>query len=142
VSVLPPRPIAVPWQQAAEQARKLSSEFAPFEIEVGEVALFGVTQVIYLEVKRGADELRRMHDAMVRGLLAFDEPYPYHPHVTLAQELDPGTVEAAYRVAVERWREYRGPRSFRVDKTVFVQNTLCNGWLDLAELSLGTVPVG
>lgn len=141
VSVLPPRPIGVPWQQAAEEARLMAGEFAPFEIEAGNLALFPPTQVIYLEIARGAEQLHRMHDALGRGSLSFDEPFPYHPHITVAQELDPDTVTQAYEHAAKRWQAHTGPRTFRAEKAVFVQNTSKNHWIDLAELSLGVVPV-
>ena len=141
VSVLPPRPISVPWQQAAEEARLMAGEFAPFEIEAGDLALFLPTQVIYLEIARGAEQLHRMHDALGRGSLSFDEPFPYHPHITVAQELDPDNVRSAYEHAARRWQAHTGPRTFRADKVMFVQNTSKNHWIDLAELSLGVVPV-
>ena len=84
----------------------MAGEFAPFEIEAGDVTMFAATEVVYLQVTRGAEELRKMHDAFARGLLAFGEPYPYHPHITLGQELGPGGAEAAFEVAVRRWREH------------------------------------
>ncbi len=44
-------------------------------------------------------------------------------------------------LAERRWREYQGPRVFRAERAAFVQNTVANCWLDLAEYSLGAVPV-
>lgn len=141
VSVLPPRPLFSPWQLVSEEARALAGEFPPFEIEAGEPAIFPSTQVIYLELARGAEELRQIHDALCRGPLKFAEPYPYHPHITLAQELPPGSLPRVWEESVRRWKEYTGPRSFRAEKAVFVQNTGQNRWVDLAEFALGAVPV-
>lgn len=141
VSVLPPRPLLVDWRLASEQLRGLTDNWAPFEIALTEVNIFPLTKVIYIELGRGASELRRMHGAMERDALAFEEPYEYHPHVTLAQEIDGQNVEALAECAARRWREYRGPRSFRAERAMFVQNTLQNCWIDLAEYSLGAVPV-
>jgi hypothetical protein len=67
-----------------------------------------------------------------RGALAFPEPFAYHPHVTLAQEIPPGRVEALRELAELRWREFRGPRKFRAESAVFVRNTRGNLWIDLA----------
>jgi hypothetical protein len=50
-------------------------------------------------------------------------------------------VAAVHRRAKEIWEAYRGPRSFRADRAAFVQNTLGNCWIDLAEFSLGAVAV-
>ena len=87
VSVLPPRPISRPWQQVCEEARARAEEFAPFVVEAGDVNVFKATEVVYLELTRGGEELRRMHAVLSRGTLEFEEPYEYHPHITLGQEL-------------------------------------------------------
>ena len=141
VSVLPPRPLAVEWQAASGQARALAEGWAPFEIELTGLRIFPVTNVIYLEIGAGAADLRRMNAAMNSGALEFQEPFPYHPHVTLAQEIPPQEVQAVHELARRRWKEYRGGSVFRAERTVFVQNTLDNCWLDLAGYSLGAVAV-
>jgi 2'-5' RNA ligase len=141
VSVLPPRALSVDWKQASEQGRSLAAGFDSFEIEAGEMAIFPVTDVIYLEISKGADELRRMHNAMNSDALAFDEPFIYHPHVTLAQQLEPSNVQSVYAEACRRWAAYAGKRSFWAEKLVFVQNTEDKGWIDLTQFTLRGVPV-
>src|ERR1035438_4772117 len=59
VTVLPPRPLA-----AAGQARALTEGWAPFEIELAGLQIFPVTNVIYIQIGAGAEELWRMHAAM------------------------------------------------------------------------------
>ena len=137
VSVLPPRPLTVEWQAAAGQARALTAGWTPFEVELTGLQIFPVTNVIYLEIGAGAEELRRMHTAMNAGALEFEEPFPYHPHITLAQEIPQQEVRAIYELAQRRWREYRGSGVFRAERTVFVRNMLDNCWIDLAECRLG-----
>lgn len=141
VSVLPPRPLAVDWHVAADQVRTLAESWSPFDIELTEVDIFPVTDVIYLKLGAGAGELCRMHEIMNTRALNFHEPFTYHPHVTLAQEIQHGDVVALHQKAQQRWREYTGPRSFRAGRAVFVQNTLQNCWLDLADYALGVVAV-
>jgi 2'-5' RNA ligase len=85
-------------------------------------------------------ELRRLHEALNAGALKFQDPFPYHPHITLAQELPRERVPETGELARRRWREYRGPRGFRVEHAVFVQNTLNDCWIDLAEYSLTGIP--
>jgi len=141
VSVLPPRPLTGDWQIASEQVRALTDERAPFSVELTDVRIFPVTDVVYLELGAGAAELRQLHAAMNRRALEFPEPFAYHPHITLAQEVAHSDVEALLETAVRRWREYAGPRGFRAERAVLVQNTLNNCWIDLAEYSLGAVAV-
>ena len=141
VSVLPPRPLRVDWPQASAQVRTLTDSWYPFEIELTHLEVFPVTDVVYVELGAGASELRRMHAAMNRSALDFVEPFAYHPHLTLAQEIAPSNVARVRDLAVERWRTYQGPRRFRAERAVLVQNTLNNCWVDLAEYSLGAVAV-
>ena len=141
VSILPPRPLMVDWSVASREVRALTDLATPFDIELLEVKVFPVTDVIYLELGSGASELRSMHNAMCRGALEFREPFSYHPHLTLAQEIANQDVEATRATAVRRWHEYRGARRFRVERVVLVQNTLNGCWIDLAEYSLGAVAV-
>jgi 2'-5' RNA ligase len=140
VSLLPPRPLAVDWRLASDQTRALMDRWPPFDIELTGIEIFPVTDVIYIEVGAGAAELRRMHEALNAGALKFQDPFPYHPHITLAQELPGDRVAAIGELARLRWREYRGPRSCRVEQAVFVQNTLHDCWIDLAEYALAGRP--
>lgn len=141
VSVLPPRPLAVDWQTASAQLRAEAASWSPFDVELTNLDIFCLTEVIYLEVGGGARELRRMHEAVNSAALAFQDPFPYHPHITLAQEVPHERVPEVFALARRRWEEFGGARSFRAERAVFVQNTTRNIWLDLAELPLGSLAV-
>jgi 2'-5' RNA ligase len=142
VSVLPPRPLAAEWQTAGEQVRALTEGWAPFEIELRGIQIFPVTDVVYIETGAGASELLRMHAAMNSGALEFQEPFPYQPHITLAEEIPRQDAEAVRDLARRRWKEFRGGRAFRAERAVLVRNTPHNGWIDLAGYSLGGVAAG
>ncbi|HTT60450.1 MAG TPA: 2'-5' RNA ligase family protein [Bryobacteraceae bacterium] len=133
VSVLPPRPLPVAPEAALKEASEVVSGFAPFDVELGKIERFNVTDVIYISVGSGAEQLRRMHRSLNRGSLAFQEPFAYHPHVTLAQEIEAGQVEPLRELAERRWQEYGGPRRFRAENAVFVRNRHGNLWTDLAD---------
>jgi len=141
VSVLPPRPLSGSWVAASDQARALTQGWAPFDLELATVQVFPATDVIYIEIGTGAAELRRLHAAMNTGVLAFEEPFEYHPHITLAQEVPHEQVPGFAALARRRWAEYRGRRGFRAERAAFVQNVGDNCWVDLAEYSLGAVTV-
>jgi 2'-5' RNA ligase len=142
VSVLPPRPLPSAPEAAIEEARGIVAGFAPFDIELGGIEKFDVTEVVYIAVEDGAGQLRQMHDSLNRGALAFPEPFAYHPHVTLAQEIKAGQADALVELAARRWREFEGPRRFRAETSVFVRNPRGNLWIDLADGPLRAAPVG
>jgi 2'-5' RNA ligase len=142
VTVLPPRPLAAGLPDAAwRDLNDYLNDFPPFGVELTSIEVFEGTNVLYLSVGAGFRELERMHAALNRGSLQFAEPYQFHPHVTLAQELLPERVAAAAALARSRWRECPYSRSFLVDRLTFVQNTLENRWVDLAGRTLSKDPV-
>jgi 2'-5' RNA ligase len=136
VTVLPPRPLT-DLDAGLEEARLMAPEFPSFTVEAGDVEVFPGTNVIYIGVRRGGEELHAMHEAMNTGPLAFAEPFAYHPHVTLAQEFPLEERPRLEALARERWEAYGGPRSFQADLVEFVQNTAEKRWIDLATFSLG-----
>lgn len=139
VTILPPRELSATEESARRQIAECVPDFPPFRIELGEVAIFPMTQVVYLELRFGTAALRGLHDALNTEALGFNEPFDYHPHVTLAQGLLPEDVPAAYELARERWSEFSRARSYEVDRLTFVQNTTANRWLDLMEYELGSM---
>jgi 2'-5' RNA ligase len=125
-----------------EQARALVAGFAPFDILAGEVETFPSTDVIYISIKQGETELREVNRALNRGALAFQDPFPYHPHITLAQELPQDRVKPLHELARRRWDEFPHSRHIRAQRACIVQSTVDCTWVDLAEFKLMGVPVG
>jgi len=138
VTILPPRPVSGPIESAWDQLRAGLQDFQPFRVELKSIEIFPITQVIYVSVGPGFAELERMHSATNAGQLAFQEPFPYHPHITVAHEIEPDFVATAAEIARSRWREYSDTRSFIVDRLTFVQNSLENRWLDLSGCALSS----
>jgi 2'-5' RNA ligase len=136
VTVLPPRPLAAPPGEAWLEVKERLLDFQPFLVELGPLEIFPVTDVLYFSVLAGHAELKRLHHTLNTGRVAFEEPFVYHPHVTLAQELDRKQLADAVEVATRRWREFAHSRSFTVDALTFVQNTLENRWTDLQGIAL------
>jgi 2'-5' RNA ligase len=137
VTILPPRPICSSPEEAWDTIQSLVPLFRPFEVELTQVRVFPVSDVLYVEIGRGNEELRNMHYGLNADGLFCHEPYSYHPHVTLAQNLKGDEVDELARVARARWNECKLPKRFHVEKAVFVQNTRRNCWLDLGESTLG-----
>jgi len=141
VTILPPRPVSVPIQIAVEQLNQWIAGIPAFRIEAGQIEIFDNTSVTYIGLGAGREELKRIHDRLNAGHLGFAEPFSYHPHITLAQDLSPDQVARVQEVAKRRWAQFRGDRSFPVETVTFVQNTSDNRWLDLAHWTLAPAPL-
>jgi 2'-5' RNA ligase len=137
VTILPPRPIEPPPEKAWTELRDSAYQLSPIDVELCAVEVFPVSDVIHISIGRGHDELKRMHAMLNTNRLAYREPFPYHPHITLAQNLTPDQVDELIEVSRRRWAEYKGPRGFRAGVVTFVQNTRWHGWIDLGETVLG-----
>ncbi len=152
LTVLPPRPILGPAEQAWEEIKVNLEDIEPFCVELGEIEIFRETQVIYLGIVSGFAQLDRLHAELNRGLVKFDEPFQYHPHVTVAnfqyhphvtvanfqyphvtvaKEMGTDLLSAAVETATLRWREFPDSRRFNVDSLTFVQNPWDDRWIDL-----------
>jgi len=136
VTILPPRPIHGCADEAAGELNALATRFADFEVELGDVEIFPQSKVIYIGLLRGELELHRMYRALNQGAVSYCEPYPYHPHVTLVQNVDADLVPPMFQMAKQRWAEYAGPRTFSLHAMDFVKNLEGSCWKDLASIRL------
>ena len=141
VTILPPRELVVEEPQAAQSLHAGLRHAASSRLDLGAVEVFEGTSVIYLGLRSGTATLEHLHDILNTGDLWFNEPYRYHPHITLAQNFDPTRLAELSAIARGRWSEWSGARWFDLDVLTFVQNTLGNRWLDLEEIRLAE-PVG
>ncbi len=139
ITILPPRLLSSDPALAASRARALLGDFGPFEVEAADVCIFPTTDVVYIEVGRGAEELRRLHDTLNAGPLAFEEPFDYHPHITLAQDLSSDQAEVVLERARQAWSASKHPNRFVLKAATFVQNALPNIWVDLEEFRLKAI---
>jgi len=137
VTILPPRPLRGEPAAARNQIEEQSRHFGAFEIEATRVRTFRAAQVVYLDVGAGAAQLRRMNRRLNSGAWRFADPYSYHPHITLAQELPEGRVPEVRNLARRRWAENRLSPRFAIDRITLVQFTRANRWVDVAEYRIG-----
>lgn len=137
LTVLPPRPLEQSLKEAVDRIVDESRTIAPFGVRLGEVAIFEATHVVYLEIAGGAKELREYYDLLNRGPLAHPEAFPYHPHITLAQDIPAEAAPGLAEIARRRWADYNGPRSFVVSTLSFVQQVAPSVWIDVAEVHTG-----
>lgn len=137
VTILPPRPVHEDLKTAIAQITEESRNFPPFHVELGSIEIFGGSNVVYAEIERGAARLREFHDRLNHGPLDFNENFPYHPHITLAQNVSAEESTRLVQIAREKWAAWRGPRGFAVGTLSFVQHVAPSIWTDVAEIPVG-----
>jgi 2'-5' RNA ligase len=140
VTILPPRRLSAAPEAAIEAVRSRISDFSAFQVMAGEVMVFPGSDVVYLSIGQGGKDLLHMHGVLNVGPLNYQAAFPFHPHITLAQELTPERSVECAALARRRWSEYSGSRKFPVESLVFVQNTAGNLWTDLAHFQLDPAP--
>lgn len=136
VTLLPPRPIDNPVEQACAEIEAILRDQAAFEVGLGNVCVFPVSKVVHISIEEGALRLAQLNRYLNRGACNHLEVFVYHPHVTLAQGIIPDSVEIAAGFATRRWEDYHGPRTFQLDRLTLVQNTVENQWQNLREFTL------
>ena len=136
VTVLPPRPLSGTEDEALASVSRLAASQSAFEIGMGEVASFvPSTPTIFIRVERAAYRMRELHDAMNAGVLQYDEPWPYMPHLTIAKLDCTPDAESLLETARQRWQEYSGSRQVFIDNLAFVRGS-GHTWFDIARFSL------
>ena len=54
------------------------------------------TPVVFVQVARGVGDCEELERAIRRGPLERELEFPYHPHVTVAHDIDDEALDAAY----------------------------------------------
>lgn len=139
VSVLPPRSLEAPEDQLVQELRRRTRRLQSFELTLGRVEMFSGTNVVYLSLEAGEPRIRELHAELRTGILDFAEPFQFHPHVTLAQEIPNGMATEVMELARKRWRECICHRAFSVDHLVFVRNHSPANWHTISEFKLGPI---
>jgi 2'-5' RNA ligase len=142
VTILPPRPLHSDLKDTVQQITGEIGGAGSFRIELGAIEIFEASHVVYLALAEGASELRHLYGVLNCRCLQYAEPFPYHPHITIAQNILPEQAEGMALTAKERWAKYPGPRGFTVSALSLVQHVAPSIWADVAALPLGVeVPV-
>jgi len=138
LSLLPPRCLQGSEKEAAEILEEVCSTIEPFEVSLGEVETFiPVTPTVFIRVAHAAFRMRELHHRLNTGVLAFEEQWPYMPHLTIAKLGAESQAQKAYLMARQRWSEFSGSRCIHVTDLTFVREVEQNYWVDLAPFPLG-----
>jgi 2'-5' RNA ligase len=137
LTILPPRTLRVTENAALRTLERICGQSEPFEINLGGVETFcPITPTVYIRVE-GAARMCDLHQQLNTEALAYEEEWPYIPHLTIAKMGGEETARSAFRVAAERWEHYSGSRRILLEKLTFVREDEQNCWVDIAPVQLG-----
>lgn len=142
VSVLPPRTLAGTEEEAVHFLNLQSAHMPAFQARLGNIEVFDKSKVIYVAIARGGEELVSLYRHFNGGAVRFVERYPYHPHITLAQEIPEDDHRLILETCERRWLEYDGPREFPVETLTFVKKPSGCNWADITECRLVMAAAG
>ena len=74
----------------------------PFSLRLRGTATFRpVSPVVFIVVSEGISSCELLAEAVRKGPLAHEPPFPYHPHVTVAHHLDDAALDEAYETLAD-----------------------------------------
>jgi 2'-5' RNA ligase len=84
------------WDATVDHVRSVAARQVPFRVTIAGTGSFRpVSDVVYLKVAEGFDECVKLHAELQRGPLERELPFPYHPHVTVAHDVDAERLDEA-----------------------------------------------
>jgi 2'-5' RNA ligase len=98
VTLLPPTPLDSADITAVDKhLAEVATAGRRFDMHLAGTGTFRPTSpVVFVQVARGVGDCEELERAIRQGPLARDLDFPYHPHVTVAQQLDDTALDAAY----------------------------------------------
>jgi hypothetical protein len=138
LSILPPRPLQGTESSALQVLERICGGVEPFEVTLGDVETFvPVTPTVYIRVQGAAAHMSELHSKLNTEALAFEEEWPYIPHLTIVKMSAEQPAQTAFQIARQRWSHYSGSRRILLERLTFVREDVENHWVDLAPIPLG-----
>jgi len=138
LTILPPRPLQGTESSALQILECICGKEEPFEVTLGQVETFiPVTPTVYIRVQGAASRMSELHSKLNTESLAFEEQWPYIPHLTIAKMGGEQSARMAFALARERWNRYSCSRRILLENLTFVREDEENCWVDLAPVPLG-----
>lgn len=97
ITLLPPTDIrSDDLVRVEQQLDAVAATHPPFIVELSGTGSFRpVSPVVFVQLRAGASECSRLQQEVNSGVLAQELRFPYHPHVTIAHQLDEATLDRA-----------------------------------------------
>jgi 2'-5' RNA ligase len=98
VTLLPPTPVpAASLGEIHDHLTKAATVGEPFVMHLSGTGTFRPTSpVVFIQISRGVSDCEVLEEAIRRGPLDRGLEFPYHPHVTVAQEIGDAALDEAY----------------------------------------------
>jgi 2'-5' RNA ligase len=136
VTLLPPTEVAVIDRPAiSRHLEAVAAAHPPFDMHLFGTGTFTpVSDVVFVAVARGIGNCELIANDVRQGPLARDLSFPYHPHVTVAHDVDGDMLELAYTGLCDLSAE------FRVDSFTEFEQTTGGAWAVAREYPLTGPP--
>jgi 2'-5' RNA ligase len=119
-----------------EHLADVAAAHEPFVLELQGTASFRpVSPVVFVRVVRGAETCRSLEEAARAGVLAQELRFAYHPHVTIAHDLEEEVLDQA-EAAMADFRA-----TFVVDRFALFEHGADGVWRAVRDLVLTGTPV-
>jgi 2'-5' RNA ligase len=98
VTLLPPTPVrTAEMDDIYSHLTDVAAAAEPFVMHLAGTGTFRPTSpVVFIQIARGVSDCELLEKAIRQGPLERDLDFPYHPHVTVAQEIDDAGLDLAY----------------------------------------------
>jgi 2'-5' RNA ligase len=98
VTLLPPTPVpAAAMNDIEEHLRAAAAAGQPFVMHLSGTGTFRpLSPVVFIQIARGVADCELLEKAIRSGPLDRELDFPYHPHVTVAQEIPDAGLDEAY----------------------------------------------
>lgn len=125
------------WEKARDHVREVARTQAPFMVTIAGTGSFRpVSPVVFINVEEGFGACVELHEKLQTGPLERELPFAYHPHVTIAHDVAPESLDEAETVL----KDYRA--TFPVVSMGLYEHDTDGIWQLREELDFGTEPDG
>jgi len=138
VTLLPPTPVAADsMDEVQAHLADAAANHRPFVMHLSGTGTFRPTSpVVFIQVATGVADCEQLERAIRRGPLARELDFPYHPHVTVAQDIEETALDEAYEGLAGFVAR------FPVDRFGLFSRAAGGRWTWCKEFELGAPPAG
>lgn len=133
VTLLPPTEVEPAALGAIEEhLARVAAGFAPFTMRLGGTGTFmPISAVVFVQIAQGITPCANLEAQVVSGVLERELQFPYHPHVTVAHDLDEHMLEFAMQDLADYHAE------FDIDRLKLYEQRPSGNWQVLREFPFG-----
>jgi len=98
ITLMPPTEIAAGRMDAfVRHLEDVATGHGPFTVHLrGTGTFLPVSRVVFVQVAQGIPMCERLEEAVRSGPVARELDFPYHPHVTIAHDIDEAGLDRAF----------------------------------------------